>query len=199
MSGKRQRWAARGAAWVSAGCVALSLSCGLPEFWINNTVSLGGTTPGSRGTVRVAIVNNTQYFVSMTLGAYDPLNDDRVPVYEQLFADADHPDDRLEPGTTSDTFTFTCARAVSLGDRGLIEAIRERDPNAENLTLSEGITFSDKLLDADGVQQFTINGVVNQIQENGIHYQCGSQIIFSLESDASQPNGIRIDVDIALP
>ncbi len=199
MFGKRRQWAARGAAWISAGCLALGLSCGLPEFWINNTVSLGGTTPGGRGSISVTIVNNTQYFASMTFGAYDPLNDDLEPSYDQIFADADHPDERLEPGTTSETITFTCARAVSLGDRGLIQAIQERDPDAENLTLTEGITLSDKLLDTDGVQQFTLNGVDNQIQLNGINYQCGSEIIFSLETDASQPNGVRIDVEIVPP
>lgn len=185
---------------LASGLLA-SLSCTSagPNFFINNTVSLGGTTPGGRGSIELSIINNTQYFVSMTFGTYDPLDEILVPNYLQAIADSAHPGQYIEPGVTSPTFQFTVGRSVSLGDRGLIQAIRERDTSADESTLFEGITFSDKLLDDPGVTKFTINGVANQVQQIGINYQVGSLIIFILQPDATQPNGVRIDVDVALP
>ncbi len=199
MAGNRRRWPARGAAFVWGACLVATASCGLPEFFVNNTISLGGPTPGGRGNIQVTLVNNTQYFVSMTFGAYDPLDEGLVPDYQQVFADSDHPEQRIEPGTTSPTFTFINTRSFSLGDRGLIQAIRDRDSEADLATLSEGITLSDKLLDAEGVQQFTLNGVANQVQLLGINYQVESLLIFKLQPDAAQPDGVRIDVDVVLP
>ena len=159
-----------------------------------------GATPGGRGNLFVAVVNNTGFFVSMTFGAYDPLNEALPPAYRQFVSDADHPAaQRLEPGTTSETFTFVCSRAVSLGDRGLIAAIRERDPDADLETLKEGITFSDKLLSDPTALQFTLNGVAHQVQQHGVNYQCESLVVFRLESDVAEPYGVRIDVDVLLP
>jgi hypothetical protein len=190
------RWAAGGL----AACLVCTMACGVADFIANNTASLGGTTPGGRGNLYYVIVNNTGFFVSMTFGNYDPLYETLAPQYQQFFADADHPDtQRLEPGASSDTFQATCTRAISLGDRGLITAIRERDPEADLETLKEGITFSDKLLSDPTAQQFTLNGVANQVQLHGVNYQCESLVVFTFEQDATQPYGVRIDVDVLLP
>ncbi|HSW46435.1 MAG TPA: hypothetical protein VLM89_12780 [Phycisphaerae bacterium] len=191
--------AARSAAAVAVGCLICTLACGLPGFLVNNTITLGGATPGGRGNLHMTVINNTPYFVSFIFGAFDPLDETRVPATMQFFADDEHPDDRIEPGMTTATFTFVCNRKVSLGDRDLINAIRDRDSEADLEALTEGVTFSDKLLSDPDAKQFTLNGVPNQTQLHGVNYQCESLVVFTFEQDASQPFGVRIDVDVILP
>jgi len=213
------KWQWRVARWAAGGlaaCLVCTLACGAAVFFTINTTSLGRSKDSifGPGTVSVAIVNNTGFFVSLTFGAFDPLNEELVPEYEQFLAEADEDaaeeedeeEDEteeevqyLEPGSTSNTYSFTCARAVSLGDRDLINAIRDRDPEADLNSLQEGITFSDKLLSDSTAQQFTLNGVANQVQYLGVNYQAESLIVFTLEPDESQAYGVRIDVEILLP
>jgi len=197
-----------------AGLVS-TLACGVPTFLTNYTTSLGGDTPGLRGTVSAIVVNNTPFFASFTIGAYDQLNNDQKLTaydpanpstsanYHQFFADPAY--SQLQPlgqNATSDAYTFQCARAVSLGDHDLIQAIRKRDTDAKLSTLDpedEGITFSDKLPTDSTAQKFTINGVANQVQLLGVNYQCESLVVFTFELDASQPYGVRIDASVVLP
>ena len=199
-------------AYVLAAGLVSTLACGVPTFLTNYTTSLGGDTPGGRGTINAVVVNNTPFFASFTIGAYDQLNDAQTMTgfdpaapaanadYYQFFADPAFPQYQpMERNTTSLTFGFTCARAVSLGDRGLIQAIRERDTEAKTATLQEGITFSDKLPTDPTAQKFTINGVANQVQLLGVNYQCESLVVFTFEPDDTQPFGVRIDAKVVLP
>ena len=200
-------------AYVLAAGLVSTLACGVPTFLTNYTTSLGGDTPGGRGTIYAVVVNNTPFFASFTIGAFDQLNDTQTLTgydpavtttqnadYYQFFADPAFPQYQpIERNTTSQTFNFKCPRAVSLGDRGLIQAIRERDTQAKTATLQEGITFSDKLPTDATAQKFTINGVANQVQLLGVNYQCESLVVFTFEPDASQPYGVRIDASVMLP
>jgi len=175
-----------------------TLSCNPVDVFINNTASLGGDTPGSRGNIGVAFINNTPYFASFTFGVYDPLDETGIPESSRFAADADTTLLRLERNSTSDFFPFTCGRVVSVGDHDFIEAIRARDPDADLENLAEGITFSDLLLTDPNVQPFTVNGIPNQTQLLGTDFQCEAAVVFTFEMDATQPNGIRIDVDVIL-
>jgi len=176
----------------------VTLACNPGEVFINNTTSLGGASPGTRGNLEVAFINNTPYFASFTFGVFDPLYETLIPESSRFAADADPALLRLERNSTSDFFPFTCGRVISVGDHDFIEAIRTRDTDADLTTLQEGITFSDLLLTDPDVQSFTVNNVNNQTQLLGVHYQCESRVIFTFELDSTQPKGIRIDVDVIL-
>jgi len=178
--------------------LAGTLACNPVDVFINNTTSLGGDTAGSRGNIGVAFVNKTPYFASFTFGVYDPLDETRVPESSRFAAEADPAVRRLERNSSSEFFPFTCSRVISVGDRGFIEAIRSRDPEAELETPAEGITFSDRLLTDPDVQTFTVNSVANQTQLLGVDFQCEAAVVFTFELDAAQPNGVRIDVDVIL-
>lgn len=176
----------------------LTFACNPVDILLNNITSLGGDTPGSRGNLTVAFINKTPYFASFTFGVYDPLAETVTPESSR-FAAENNPDLlRLERNSKSIVFPFTCGRVISLGDDGFIEAIRLRDSETDLTTLQAGITFSDRLLTDPDVQSFTVNNVNNQTQLLGVDYQCESQVIFTFEVDASQPSGIRIDVNVIL-
>ena len=204
--------ATRMVVFVLTAGLASTLSCGVPTFLTNYTTSLGGETPGGRGTIQVVVVNNTPFFASFTVGAFDSLAEhdpqnvqNFLVQYQSFVSDPALPDSTpLAPNTDTDTSNlgFSCSREISLGDRVLIQAIRERDPNAILSTLDpedEGITFSDKLPTDETAQKFTLNGVANQVQLLGVNYQCESLVVFTFELDASQPFGVRIDASVVLP
>lgn len=212
----------RAVVFVLAACLLSTLACGVPTFLTNYTTSLGVETPGQqqgtpglRGTVTAVVVNNTPFFASFTIGAYDQLYDTQTMTgydpanpstsanYYQFFADPAYPQYHpLEGNTPPQTFTFECRRAVSLGDHDLIQAIRKRDTDAKLSMLDpedEGITFSDKLPTDASAQKFTINGFANQVQLLGVNYQCYSLVVFTFELDANQPYKVRIDASVVLP
>jgi len=178
--------------------LSVMFACNPVDVFVNNTTSLGGASPGSRGGLEVAFTNNTPYFVSFRFGIYDPLAETIIPESSRFAAEEDPELLRLERNSSSDFFPFTCGRVISLGDHDFIEAIRNRNPEADTLVLQEGITFSDLLLTDPDAKSFTVNNIPNQTQLHGVHYQCESQVIFTFEVDSSQPSGIRIDVDVIL-
>ncbi|UCD29237.1 MAG: hypothetical protein JSV03_01780, partial [Planctomycetota bacterium] len=93
------------------------------ESYFNNTTSLGGDTPGERGQVGVSFINNTPFRAIFTYGSFDPLYDEFGPVIGQFVVDPD-PTRRLEGNSSSTVFTFTCGRAIGIGDPQLIELIK---------------------------------------------------------------------------
>lgn len=166
-------------------------------FW-NNVASLGGSTPGSRGSVKVAFVNNTPYFAVFTYGIYDPLNDSRTPEYEQFFADEDHTTQRLERNSTSSTVTFETARVLSLGGQNMFDMLSQRGATPTDDT-GVGITFTDKLTTDSTAQKVTINNFNNQTLELGPQFTTGSTVIYTFEVDSTVTGGIRVDYEVILP
>jgi len=178
---------------------------GLVQFFTNNTTALGGgnvlqdvADTANRGTINVAVHNNTPFFVTTVFGALDPLNEVVAPSYEQLISTSTTPDQTLGPFETSDVAVLTCGRVVSLGDSALVQAIRDRDSSAPE-GLEAGITFSTKLTDDPDAETFTVNNIPNQTVQLGVDYQCESLVFYELNEDDTQPSGIRIDVTVILP
>lgn len=177
----------------------------LNSFLVNNTTALGNgavlqgvADTVHRGAINIAIQNNTAYFVSVVLGAFDPLNEVLAPDYRQVISTSDAPDQTIGPFETSSVAVLVCGRTVSLGDSTLVQAIRARD-NAPPPNLEAGITFSTKLTDDPDAESFTVNNIPNQIVNLGVDYQCESLVFYELNQDDTQPSGIRINVTIVLP
>jgi hypothetical protein len=128
------------AALVIGGCT--------PAAFVNNTASLGGTTPGRRSNIQMAFINNTPFRAVFTFGTYDPQNTaQNLPVsfrpkFQQFFVDEDGVN-QLNGFTDTDVITFVsagqndtggCGRAMSLGGERLVQLIEENDLN----TASDG-------------------------------------------------------------
>lgn len=165
---------------------------------LNNVASLGGTSPGTRGTVKVAFINNTPFFAVFTYGIYDPLNNTRTPQYGQFFADQDHATQRLERNSTSTMVTFQTARVLSLGGYDMLDMLRKRGASPEE-DLGTGITFTDKLTTDPTAQKVVINNFGNQTLELGTHFTTGSTVIYTFEVDGTVTGGIRVDYQVILP
>ena len=82
------RWVGR-RSWRWLALVALSVAGCDGTLFLHLTASLGGTTPGSRGTIKLSFVNNTPYFAVFSFGLYDPLDETGTPIVGQFFADAE--------------------------------------------------------------------------------------------------------------
>ena len=189
--------------WLVCACMTAMLGCypynytpSFP-FW-NNVASLGGTTPGSRGSVKVSFINNTPYFAVFTYGIYDPINNTRTPEYQQFFADDTHTTQRLERNSTSATVTFETARVLSLGGQNMFDMLSRRGATPTDST-GVGITFTDKLTTDSTAQKVTINNFNNQTLELGPQFTTGSTVIYTFEVDSTVTGGIRVDYQVILP
>lgn len=178
------------------GCIPYNYTS--TNVLLNNVASLGGTSPGTRGSVKVAFVNNTPFFAVFTYGIYDPFNNTRTPEYEQFFADADHTTQRLERNSTSSTVTFETARVLSLGGADMLDMLSKRGASP-TVDLGVGITFSDKLTTDSTAQKAVLNDFTNQTLELGTHFTSGSTVIYTFEVDSTATGGIRVDYQVILP
>ncbi|NLX24045.1 MAG: hypothetical protein GXY55_20540 [Phycisphaerae bacterium] len=192
------RWVGR-RSWRWLALVALSVAGCDGTLFLHLTASLGGTTPGSRGTIKLSFVNNTPYFAVFSFGLYDPLDETGTPIVGQFFADADNPDQRLERYTSSDVYTVQTGRVLSLGDREFIEYARTRSTGIDTETLAEGILFYDQLTSDPDAQSTLLYGFDGQVLQLGIDFVTGSEIIYTFEPDETQPAGVRVEVEIIPP
>jgi hypothetical protein len=171
------------------------------ESYFNNTASLGGETPGGRGTIQVGFVNNTPFRAIFTLGTYDPLNSEFAPSGGQFNAGPE-PVQRLEGNSSSPILSLTCARAVGVGDAGLIQTIQEHEDllaESDPAALITGIAFSDKPLGDPEDDQPTV-GLADGIRTlQGAEFQCESLLVYTFEVDSTEPDGFRIDLTVILP
>lgn len=173
-----------------------------PQAYFNNTSSLGGDTPGSRGTVTLAFINNTPYRAIFTYGIYDDQDQNTVPRFAQFAIDPD-PMKRLEGNTSSPQFTFVCGRQVAIGTQRFIESIKKNKMDTGSSinqeALNFGVGFSDKPLsdpDADKANMGRIDGT-SILQ--GYEFQCESLVIVRLETVTLSPFKATIEWDIVLP
>jgi len=200
-------------------CVLATLASCTPAAFFNNTVTLGGNVPGQRGGISVMFVNETPYRAIFTFGTYDPQNTTQntavsFPIeFDQLFVDADATN-RLDPHSSSEIFTFSCGRALSVGGQRLVDLILENDLDEDANAIAlrplpdpvtgearsrAGIAFSDRDLDADGASDPTGGWSEGVVTLQGAEYQCDSLLIYTFVQDGSQPGGIRIDLSVILP
>lgn len=204
------------------GLLMSLMSAGCADFYFNNTSSLGGDTPGLRGDVEVAFVNNTPYRALFTYGTYDPLNLDQnqffaFPVQFEQFSLDDNARYRLERNSTSNTFTFACGRAMALGTETLAELIEDNDirettsgapvytqflrpvVGSDGEQDIAGIAFTDRALDDPDAGASIVAWAEPVVTLQGAEYQCESRIIYTFEQDDTQPGGIRVDIEVILP
>lgn len=199
-SGRCFRWALRGFAGVVA--LAMGVAACTPTAFINNFSSLGGDTPGGRDSIRIAFMNDTPFRAIFTFGTYDPLNQGFTPRFNQFTTNADRTR-RLEGNSQSQDFTFVCGRMVSIGGKQLIDRIVEgqldRDEAVDQNALKPGIAFSDKPLDDPQAGEATAGTDEGIETLQGVEYECGSLLVYTLVQDAAQPDGFRVDLSITRP
>jgi len=213
--------AVRSVWWIK--CLALagvvcSLSC-MPASWWNNTASLGGdvpltdSSPEGRSDIQVSFINNTPYRAIFTFGSYDPLSYDPVDFegpngpnfvmeFDQ-FGVASDASTRLEGNTSSDIFTFTCGRAISVGGKELVQRLIEQEmievAEGEETVDQFGISFSDKPLDDAEADEPTAGRDAGLVTLQGVEFQCESLLVYTFELDENEADGIRIDLKVVLP
>ena len=196
-------------------CVLVLFAC-TPAAYLNNTVSLGGSTPGGRGSIQVGFINETPYRAIFTYGTYDPQNLDQdgsvsfTPGVGQFFVDADAAN-RLEGNSSSDVVTFDCGRALSLGGDQLIALIVENDLDGglDPTALQPGIAFSGKPIDDPEGDQPTAGTAAAVVTLQGAEYQCESLLIYTFKLDAGRPECLAappladgcflVELDVILP
>lgn len=184
---------------ISVLALAVGMACA-PGGILNNTVSLGGNTPGQRGDINVMFINNTPFRAIFTYGVYDPQNTTFGPEFEQFTVDPD-PDLRLEGNSESEVATFTCGRAFSIGGEELIDRVRAANEDAEldAEALEPGITFSDRPLDDPEAGQPTAGRAPEVVTLQGAQFPCDALLIYTFEVDPAQASGFRVDLQVIAP
>lgn len=189
------RWAVRALIAALAGAAA----CGPTGIFGNNT-TLGGDTPGSRGSIRVMFINRTPFRAIFTYGTYDTQNTDFGPDIDQFSVNPD-PSLRLEGNSTSGVVSLTCGRVFSIGGEELIARIKDKGLTT---TLSEealqpGIVFSDKPLDDAEAGQPTAGQAPPVVTLQGSEFPCDALLIYTFSLDDTQDSGFRVDTEVVPP
>lgn len=183
--------------------MGLSLLACTPQAYFNNTASLGGATPGSRGVVGVVFDNQTPYRAVCTYGAFD--QQDRAFLFNsnqaanrQIGQFVLNPDPTsvvqasLLGNTTSTEVTFINARTLSVGTQRLIEVIQmSRLPIAlDDEAMKPGISFWPD--DPTATQPVgRIDGVTLL---EGYDFQPGSLVVYTLAQNADGSFAIQSQV-----
>ncbi len=158
-----------------AGMIGLCLSGGCGSLF----PSLGGSVAGGRGTIQVAVINNTSNQAVFTIGTFDPADQNTQPDIVQFTTT---PDGRqLLGGSTSSLFTLTCGRVLSVGSSGLLDAISQNltTDDFDEEALIEGVSFGD-VSDENG--SFESIGSAAAFEASlGIDVSCNALVIFQLE------------------
>lgn len=198
--------------WVLGGLAGMPGCTGAYEAFLNNTASLGGSTPGQRGSLAVAFINRTPYRAVFTFGTYDPQDENSVPIFSQFYVDPIRTPDGfnrgLEGNESSGVISFLsggrafCGRMLSLGGEEMIRRIRSFNATRLNdgvapdaAALKPGIAFSGKPIDDTTAppDDFARRDAVDTLQ--GASYPCGALVIYTFEVDPQAPQGIRIDME----
>ena len=197
--GSRRQWGWYTVRALLGGLLASLVSC-TPTAFVNNTASLGGTTPGSRGNISVAFINKTPFRAIFTYGTYDPQNNQFTPQFGQFSATADA-STRLEGNSESTPVTFQCGRAISVGGEQLIQWLKDQNltGSADEAALQPGIAFSDKPLDDPDADQPTAGRVNGVVTLQGVEYQCDSLVVYTFDLDSTSSSGFKVTYEVILP
>jgi hypothetical protein len=182
------------AAWGIAA--ALTLLCGAQcGFNLGNqTASLGGSTAGGRGIVRVVFINKTSHRAAFTFGTYDQTDPETRPDFDQFGPEPEG--QGLDGASASDIVTLSCARVFSIGGPALLALIDENLPDAVTVdeALVEGIAFFH--VDADDNEP-TLAGTAPPFAALlGIDFPCNALLIIRFELDDVGPDPFRVDFEI---
>ncbi len=158
--------------------------------------SLGGDTAGSRGEVRLIIINNTAEQSVFTVGTYDPLDQTSEPFVVQFgLTDSEGP---LLGDSTSDITEIQCGRILSFGSPRMLELIEENLPDADLVenALVEGIKFYHRDEDDEDADPVLMGEAGPFEAELGIDFSCGSIIVIHLELNDVGTESYRIDFEV---
>jgi len=160
----------------------------------NQTASLGGSTAGGRGIVRVVFLNNTPHRAAFTFGTYDQTDPETRPDFDQ-FGPA--PDGQtLEGASASDIVTLSCARVFSLGGPALLALIDKNLPDAVTVdeALVEGIAFFN--VGADENEPMLAGTAPPFAALLGVDFPCNALLIIRFELNDVGPEPFRVDFEI---
>jgi len=161
----------------------------------NQTASLGGSTAGSRGSVRALFINNTEYRAVFTFGTYDQTDRLTQPDFEQ-FGVKDR-EQTLDGGETSDYISLRCGRVFSIGSPGLLDVLpTDADPDTiSEEALAEGVTFYN-VSDPDATNPVDVGTAAPLEAQIGVDFNCGALLVIYLEPADVGENAFRIDVNV---
>ena len=193
------KWTVR----LSLVALAGAAACG-PHTIFGNATSLGGDTPGSRGSVRVTFINNTPYRAIFTYGVYDDQSTDFGPDFGQFMVNPPSTnalDGRLEGNSTSPVMTLQCARVFSIGGVELINRIKNQhlDSGTDADALVPGIGFSDKPVNDPEAGQATAGRADEVVTFQGTQFPCDSLLVYTFTPDSTKTGGVRVDLQVIWP
>ena len=188
---------------VPAGILILSVifadGCAVPPA--NLTASFGGSTAGSRGSVRVLFINNTPQRAVFTYGTYDQTDQFSQPDFRQfglnstdLILDGDS-ESSIDP--ISGQSPLICARVFGVGSPDLLRLIDENLSGAtviEN-ALSNGVEFFD--VGDDGDAEAASAGFAPPFEALlDVDFPCAALLIVRFEVNDVGPDPFRIDFEL---
>lgn len=208
-----------------ATLVVLSMATGCtPDALSNATRPLGPDLLGNltlarfgegsqRGQVGVGFINRTAYRAIGTFGGYDPQDQDTIVTFGQLGATEDL---EVGPNSVGLTWALRCTRALAIGERRLIELIRDKGLHDRTATFTffpvqtitatyapgidllrqdigfSGAPFGDP--QASIPTQGTSRGITRYI---GTDYLLGDVVIVTFVQDAAAEGGFRTEFTTA--
>jgi hypothetical protein len=182
------------------------------DFGINNTASLGGTTPGGRGKLDIIFDNRTQYRAIFTFGVYDYQDKTSVPTYGQFAVqntlDATQFNRGLQPMTTTTIGSFTpnCGRLVSFGGEEMINRIQTNKAQPFNnaptvdAAFRTGIYFTTAPLDDPDANAETNPSLVLEPVNSylGTDFACDARLVFEFVPDPNNSENVVVNVTTIL-
>lgn len=146
------------------------------------------------GNVTVTFVNNTPYRAIVNLGAYDAWN--RLP------GEVDLEQLTIDPYTSSDPTTITCARNTAVGTDRLVQRVIATDTdqgtNFDAELFDSVVRFSSAPAGTDAASLPTAGTAEGVEKMLGVDYSCGDQLIFTFIEDPDAEGGFRIDYEVIL-
>ncbi len=182
-----------------ATVVAVVLAIGLGgcgETFLNLTASLGGSTAGGRGTLRVLLINNTPHRAVLTAGTFDPEDRDTRPDIVQFALDDFHT--VLEGDGDSGMLTITCGRVFGIGSPELLGFTGDNLNPADIVdeALVDGVQFYSVPDGEDAAGDPTLAGSAAPFEALvGVDFACESLLIIRFESNDAGGDGFRIDFE----
>jgi hypothetical protein len=159
----------------------------------NLTASLGGSTAGGRGSVRVFFINNTPHRAVFTVGTYDQTDPDDIPDFSQFGHDEDGL--VLEGDEASPIGTLDCARVFSVGGARML-ALLAANADADDVLPESAVA---------GVEFFDVGAESAPVRVGqappfeallGVDFPCNALLILRLEDDPDGAEPFRIDFEL---
>ncbi len=177
----------------------LASGCTIPLD--NLTTSLGGSTGGARGTVRVLFINNTPHRAVFTYGTLDQTDQFSQPDFRQFGVDETsrnldgNSESSIRPADGQSP--LFCARVFSIGSPNLRSLIDENlaGETVIDEALVDGVEFFD--IDEDGDSDAKSVGFAPPFEALlGVDFPCAALLIIYFELDDLGPVPFRIDFEL---